>query len=93
MIEIHVEKHKLTVTGHAGAAPKGEDLICAAVSILVHSLDAMLSTYGEDIKTELSEGRYILEGIGTAEAAVAIEMALRGFELLQQHYPEYIKIF
>jgi len=28
---------ELRVSGHAGAAPKGEDLICAAVSILVYT--------------------------------------------------------
>jgi len=30
--------HRVTVTGHAGAAPHGEDLVCAAVSALLCTL-------------------------------------------------------
>lgn len=32
--------NRVTVQGHAGAAPKGEDLVCSAASILVHTLAA-----------------------------------------------------
>ena len=32
--------HQLTIEGHAGSAPKGEDLICAGVSALWHTLVA-----------------------------------------------------
>ena len=45
MIAIKVTKNGLTVDGHAGYAKAGNDIICAAVSVLVqgliHSLDAL----------------------------------------------------
>jgi uncharacterized protein YsxB (DUF464 family) len=33
----------LAVTGHAGAGPRGHDIVCAAVSVLVRTAAAVLS--------------------------------------------------
>lgn len=45
MIVIKVTQNGLTVDGHAGYAKAGNDIICAAVSVLaqglIHSLDAL----------------------------------------------------
>lgn len=45
MIVVNVTKNGLTVDGHAGYAETGNDIICAAVSVLaqglIHSLDAL----------------------------------------------------
>ena len=42
MIEVLIEKDlgRMTVTGHAKYGRKGEDIVCAAVSTLVHMLGA-----------------------------------------------------
>lgn len=37
-VTYHREYNRLTVTGHAGAAPVGQDLVCASVSILTLTL-------------------------------------------------------
>ena len=39
-VRYHRFYNKLTVEGHADSAPKGEDLVCSAASILVHTLRA-----------------------------------------------------
>lgn len=45
MIAVQATKTGLTVDGHAGYAKTGNDIICAAVSVLtqglIHSLDAL----------------------------------------------------
>lgn len=45
MIAINITRTGLTVDGHAGYAEIGNDIICAAVSVLtqglIHSLDAL----------------------------------------------------
>ena len=38
MIEINISDHNILVDGHAGYAPPGEDdIICAAISVLIQS--------------------------------------------------------
>ena len=65
MIAIKVTKNGLTVDGHAGYAKAGNDIICAAVSVLaqglIHSLDALT----EDeiiIQYQRRAHRYKLQG-------------------------------
>lgn len=38
MIRILVRQHMISVTGHAGYAPAGQDIVCAAVSALTQTL-------------------------------------------------------
>lgn len=90
MISIYEDNDRLVISGHAGAAPKGEDLVCAAVTILIHSLNAMIAD--EPIEVELAEGKYTLRGKGSVRAQTALEMAMCGLKLLAEHYPECVKI-
>lgn len=87
----------LTVSGHAGAAPRGEDLVCAAASMLVYSLAQAVLELGErGLLKEAPEVR-ILPGEAVI-AAVASDEGLRelrqsfrvarlGFQLLGESYP------
>lgn len=90
MIEVCKVDDGLVISGHAGAAPKGEDLVCAAVTILIHSLNAMLED--EPIEMKLFPGAYTLKGVSSERARTALEMAMCGFKLLQEHYPEFVAI-
>lgn len=83
--------HKLTVTGHAGAAPKGEDLVCAAVTILVRSLAEYMKLTG-DAETTLSDGKFKLKSGNSMsmDSIGALHMVLIGLDMLAQQYPEYI---
>jgi len=89
---------RLTVKGHAEFAPHGEDLVCSAVTILVHTLEANV----EDME---------LKGFAVSEccvengyakirckpyqgyedmAATKFSAVCVGFELLAEEFPEYI---
>lgn len=81
------------LTGHAGAAPKGKDIVCAAVSGIVYALSAMLEKT-EDIKimeNVISSGmaRIIFSGDKKAEGAYL--MAYYGIKFLASAYPEYVR--
>ena len=58
LIAIKVTKNGLTVDGHAGYAKAGNDIICAAVSVLaqglIHSLDALTE---DEISYNIRDGR------------------------------------
>lgn len=38
IITVTIEKSSIKASGHAGAAPKGQDLVCAAFTMICHSL-------------------------------------------------------
>ncbi len=57
LIRIEIGTNRLEVKGHAGYAPVGQDIVCAAISALslglVHSLEALTS---DKISYEISSG-------------------------------------
>lgn len=92
----------LTLSGHAGAAPKGMDLVCSAVSALVHTAaQCALDHYTDG---ELTEFPMVELKPGAAQvAAVAqpsylekveqtFETVMTGCKLLQQQYPQFVTV-
>ena len=108
MIEVNVAYDsirggvKLRIRGHAGAAPKGQDLVCAAVS-------ALALTAGQSVVLLHSQGllkRPPMVRLGEGDALVIatpregfLDEALMcfwtvqaGIFALQQKYPNYIRL-
>ena len=48
MIVVHVGRQGITIDGHAGYAPKGNDIVCAAVSVLAQNLVNSIEALTED---------------------------------------------
>lgn len=102
MITARFEGTALTVQGHAGSAPHGQDLVCAAVSALVYALSQRLTEL--DAQGALEQPPVIELSSGNARiSAVAKEkyqekviedfrLIYSGLQLLQTHYPEGIQI-
>ena len=68
----------LEVRGHAGTAPRGQDLICAGATVLVLTL-------GEQAEEkEIRRGYARITG-GNREVYIAIAA---GFQLLAKNFPE-----
>ena len=58
MIEVSVRKDGITVSGHAGYAEAGKDVVCAGVTALTQTLIKSITDLTEDkIKYEVSPGR------------------------------------
>lgn len=93
--------HKLTVKGHSGSAEKGQDLICAAASILVYTLAN--AVIGADLESKLRNRPTVRLEEGDAEISYAPLHSYRnvmllmsdsicaGFDILAQKYPEFVK--
>lgn len=94
MIEISVRSDDLTVTGHAGYAPAGQDIICAGVTALVLSLEASLESLTEDkIESSISPGRVEIHYKNPSEAAkLLIDSFFLGICKIAREYPEYVGI-
>lgn len=98
-VKYHRFYNKVTVEGHAGTAPKGEDLVCSAASILVHTLSANV---GNMVKagiavhpvSDIRDGyaKISVRAVRGHENTVAsiFQAVAVGFEILEDKFPEYI---
>lgn len=96
-------KMKIEISGHAGAGKKGQDIVCAAESMLVGALIRSLEIAKNRGRTEFGykEGP---EGSGeitiwanpwnnsVTEVKAYFKMAVNGMKMLAEQYPEYVKI-
>ena len=91
--------NRLTVTGHAGAAELGHDLVCASASMLAYTLAANVANMADNGQvrqpvirnnegdTEIScNPRHNLKSTVT----MVFDSVCVGFELLAHDYPEYV---
>lgn len=103
MIEAIYERgvHKLTVTGHAGSAEKGKDIVCAAASTLAYTLAANVAELGTDkkrvrrVQIDLNDGSAVIgcdpvHGLDSVTTLI-FDAVCMGFDLLAQRYPQFIK--
>ena len=102
---IHSKEDKIVsfeITGHAGYADAGEDIVCAAVSVLaietVNSIDKMVS-HQMTVEEASDEGGYLFAQIKpnlTAEQAQVTQILLQhlyfSLEDVANTYPNYVKI-
>lgn len=89
----------LEMDGHAGSAPAGQDLVCAAASILCYTLAARAGTLYAEGKlrrkpiVDLDSGHAaIAMRPRGSEAHAAWETIAVGLRLLQREYPDCIRV-
>lgn len=84
--------------GHADYADYGYDIVCAGVSVLTQTLYFYLLDLGftdKEIESEQDEGYLLIKlknNYKDAKVQTAFEYMLKGLEILQNQYMEYIKI-
>ncbi|MHA3065788.1 ribosomal-processing cysteine protease Prp [Lacticaseibacillus saniviri] len=75
------------ISGHAGFAIKGTDIVCAAVSALVITMTSELF----DAEVEDSGDAFEVSEIANTEHNMALSMALyRGLKLIATQYPKNV---
>ena len=89
MIRVVFTDRRMTVQGHAGYAPKGQDVVCAAVSALVYALIATLE------ETENMRESVIRPGYATVAAKEqdrAFDVVRGGLRQIAARYPACISL-
>ena len=89
--------HRVTVTGHAGAAPHGEDPVCAGVSALLCTLAEAVRRLERNHQAEQAVIR-LLPGDGEVSFVSEYECLVNsvvdtvclGLECLAKAYPQYV---
>lgn len=81
------------IKGHSGAAPRGEDLVCAAVSAGFLYLVAMLEESGARIISKREEeGLGEVSFLGGEREEGAYLMLYFGLSRLAKAYPEFVRV-
>ena len=87
---------RLRAEGHAGYAPKGQDIVCAAVSTLMQALAFSADCSEEGFAVASSSGpagTYLeLQMKATPENRAKFELVTDGLELVAQLYPKFVMI-
>ena len=90
---------RLEVTGHAGYAEAGKDIVCAGASMLTAALQGVLDDAhqrGRTTFTVKDNGERLLiiadPMMGSMnEIKAYYRMCVKGFRMLAGQYPEYVK--
>ena len=94
MIVVQRDKHQIKITGHAGYAPIGQDIVCAGISTLVQTLIESIETLTADkIKYVSQPGLVeIKHGDLSADAKLLIDSFFVGVGLIAETYPYHVRI-
>lgn len=91
--------YTLTVAGHAGAARRGEDLVCAGLSTLCWGLKRAAEAvpgYGAVGRVDEDGPRFTLRCRPSlrlrGRCRAVLEAAAAGFGLLAEEFPDYVKL-
>jgi len=105
MIDARVQRSRegrvigFTVTGHAGYAERGKDVVCAAVSALAQAAVLGLERLGLEPEVEMSEG--CLKCVSrpgdqaldrSSEAQAVLETLVAGLTDIARDNPDYVRL-
>lgn len=91
--------NRVTVEGHAGDAPRGESLVCAACSVLLHTIIRNVTLWMDEGlvdsgKIQEQEGygqvSYLPFPDSAGDCAAVIEGICEGFRWLALEYPDHV---
>lgn len=86
-------EHILTVSGHAGYAEAGKDIVCAGVSALVYGAAGALEHRGVSCAFRDDEEGITLHVRATADADFTdgvFAAAVAGLDQIAESYPDYV---
>ena len=90
MIRAVFGRDRVTVMGHAGYAPKGQDIVCAAVSALVYALIGDLQERGLVRELVIRPGYVTAAAKGPCREE--LELVRCGLAQLAAQYPQCVEV-
>lgn len=85
------DKFDIEIRGHAGYAAMGNDIVCAAISVLIQTLMLHMEKVTEEWDALMENGYAHVKGKGE-KAVASFETILTGLRAMENQYPQYITI-
>jgi uncharacterized protein YsxB (DUF464 family) len=94
LIEVKQNSGNITIKGHAGYAPHGQDIVCAAVSTLAQNLIASIEALTvSEIQYDMQPGAVEIRYRNLSEAAqLLVDSFFVGIRMIADSYPENVRI-
>ncbi len=94
MIEINRHNGGITISGHAGYAENGKDIVCAGVSALAQTLIQSIEELTTDtIQYDMSPGTVDIKFRDLSEdAQLLIDSFFVGVLMIADEYPDNVKV-
>ena len=94
MIAVSVREDRITVTGHAGYAPPGQDIVCSSVSALTQVLIKSIEDLTDDrIFYEIVPGSTnIVYGNLSEKSRTLVDSFFIGIAIIADDYSDYVRI-
>ena len=94
MIAVCVREDRITVSGHAGFAEAGKDIVCAGVTALIQTLIKSIGDLTEDkIEYEISPGRADIHYRNLSEKGkLLVDSFFIGICLIVNEFPDHVRI-
>lgn len=94
MIEARIRPERIEISGHAGYAELGKDIVCAAVTALTQTLIQSIEEFTDDeIEYSISPGRVdINHGNLSEKSKTLVDSFFIGVCLIADEFPEYVRV-
>lgn len=94
MIQVTIKLKEIEIIGHAEYAPKGKDIVCASVSILVQNFIQSIQTLTNDvISYGMQPGAVHIYFENLSDnAQILKDSFILGLQSIADAYPSYIQI-
>lgn len=94
MIEVRIRPERIKISGHAGYAEPGKDIVCAAVTALTQTLVQSIDDLTDDeIEYRISPGNAEIEYRNLSEKSkTLVDSFFVGIRLIADEFPDYVAI-
>lgn len=94
MIEVRIRPERIEISGHAGYAEPGKDIVCAGVTALTQTLIQSIENLTDDeIEYRISPGKVEVEyGNLSEKSKTLVDSFFVGICLIAEEFPEYVKV-
>lgn len=94
MIEVRIRPERIEISGHAGYAEPGKDIVCAGVTALTQTLIQSIDDLTDDeIEYRISPGNVEVEYRNLSEKSkTLVDSFFVGICLIAEEFPEYVKV-
>lgn len=94
MIEVRIRPERIEISGHAGYAEPGKDIVCAGVTALTQTLIQSIENLTDDkIEYRISPGKVEVEYRNLSEKSkTLVDSFFVGICLITEEFPEHVKV-
>ena len=94
MIEVRIRPERIEISGHAGYAEPGKDIVCAGVTALTQTLIQSIDDLTDDeIEYRISPGKVEVEYRNLSEKSkTLVDSFFVGVSMIADEFPEYVRV-